>query len=138
MRIESVTNAVTKAAYFTTDVAGALGGMTAGVVIGGVRGGVNGAVEGVREGIEKGSESTVTSAVTMAAIGATGVIGWPIVAAVGGPALAVRMLRPRPGSEQPQDPAVDEAPETKKAVTTAPARRRRSPRSTPRSGAGRR
>lgn len=117
MRIESLTNAATKAAYFTTDVAGALGGMTVGVVVGGVKGGVNGAVDGVRQGIDKGSESTLTSAATMAVIGATGVIGWPIVAAVGGPALAVRMLRPRPGSEQPQESAVDKTPETEHSAT---------------------
>lgn len=123
MRFESVTNAVTKAAYFTTDVAGALGGMTAGVVVGGVKGGLDGAKNGVRTGMEKGTESPVTSAATMAVLGVSGVVGWPIVAAVGGPALAVRMLRPRPGSDE-----ADTEKPTVLDISKAP--RKRAPKKT--------
>lgn len=41
---------------------------------------------------------------TIAALGATGLVGWPIAMVLGGGALAIRMLNPRP-APQPADTA---------------------------------
>ncbi|MEU5841369.1 hypothetical protein [Rhodococcus sp. NPDC047139] len=79
---------VTDTAHAATSVAGAVGG----AALGGLAGSVRGAVDGAREGLSKGSGSTPAAAATLAALGITGLVEWPVLAAVGGSALAVTLL----------------------------------------------
>ena len=89
MNIVSVaTRAVAKTADVTTAAAGAIGG----AAVSGVMGGVRGAVSGVRTGLEDGSHSTAAAALTIGAIGAAGLVEWPVLVTVGGAALAVHQL----------------------------------------------
>jgi hypothetical protein len=72
----------------TTEAAGAIGGAAVNGAIGAVRG----TASGVRKGLSSGRESTPAAAVTLAAIGAAGLVDWPVVVAIGGTALLVREL----------------------------------------------
>ena len=82
MIVDEATRVVRGVADATTTVAGAVGGG----VIGGVTGGIRGTAEGVRDGIRAGSSSTPTAVLTMAAVGAAGLVEWPVLLAVGGTA----------------------------------------------------
>jgi hypothetical protein len=88
---------VTGAADATTAVAGAVGG----AAVDGVIGAVQGAAAGLRNGVGDGSHSTAAAALTLAAIGAAGLVEWPILLAVGGTALLVHQLN-RPARENGQ------------------------------------
>lgn len=85
MIVDEATRVVRGVADATTTVAGAVGGG----VIGGVTGGIRGTAEGVRDGIRAGSSSTPTAVLTMAAVGAAGLVEWPVLLAVGGTALVL-------------------------------------------------
>ncbi|MFE5875990.1 hypothetical protein ACFQ6H_12070 [Rhodococcus sp. NPDC056506] len=85
MIVDEATRVVRGVADATTTVAGAVGGG----VIGGVAGGIRGTAEGVRDGIRSGSSSTPTAVLTMAAVGAAGLVEWPVLLAVGGTALVL-------------------------------------------------
>jgi len=85
MIVDEATRVVRGVADATTTVAGAVGGG----VIGGVTGGIRGTAEGVRDGIRAGSSSTPTAVLTMAAVGAAGLVEWPVILAVGGTALVL-------------------------------------------------
>ncbi|MQP34195.1 hypothetical protein GEO20_19855 [Rhodococcus erythropolis] len=85
MIVDEATRVVRGVADATTTVAGAVGGG----VIGGVTGGIRGTTEGVRDGIRAGSSSTPTAVLTMAAVGAAGLVEWPVLLAVGGTALVL-------------------------------------------------
>ncbi|WP_460973606.1 hypothetical protein [Prescottella soli] len=92
-------------AEVTTSSIGALGGAAVGSVVGGVRGAVSGVAGGTREGIERGSHSTPAALLTMAAVGAVGLVDWPVILTVGGAALVLRQLHERgaqPGHRQPR------------------------------------
>ena len=86
------------AATAITDTAGAVGAAAADGAIGGVRG----AIRGVAHGLHNGSRSTPTAALTLAAVGAAGLIDWPILILVGGTGL---LLRQRPRQTDPK-PAI--------------------------------
>lgn len=75
MIVDEATRVVRGVADATTTVAGAVGGG----VIGGVTGGIRGSAEGVRDGIRAGSSSTPTAVLTMAAVGAAGLVEWPVL-----------------------------------------------------------
>ncbi|RZL74149.1 MAG: hypothetical protein EOP32_35550 [Rhodococcus sp. (in: high G+C Gram-positive bacteria)] len=79
---------VTGAGEAVTATAGAVGGAAVGAVAGSVRG----AVGGVREGVKVGSHSTPAALLTMGAIGAAGLVEWPIVLGAGGTALVLHQL----------------------------------------------
>ncbi|WP_197374227.1 hypothetical protein [Mycolicibacterium baixiangningiae] len=79
---------VTETANATTAAAGAVGGAAVNGIVGGVRGAAN----GVREGLSSGSHSTPAALLTMGAVGAVGLVEWPVLAAVGGTALLARQL----------------------------------------------
>ena len=85
MIVDEATRVVRGVADATTTVAGAVGSG----VIGGVTGGIRGSAEGVRDGIRAGSSSTPTAVLTMAAVGAAGLVEWPVLLAVGGTALVL-------------------------------------------------
>jgi hypothetical protein len=87
---------VTKAADATTAAAGALGG----AAISGIVGGLQGAATGVRTGLASGSHSSAAAALTLGAIGAAGLIEWPLLVTVGGAALVVHQLNRRAGDNE--------------------------------------
>ena len=83
--------AVTETANATAAAAGAVGG----AAVNGVIGGVQGTVAGIRNGVNNGSHSTPAALLTLGAIGATGLVEWPLVLTIGGTALLIRQLNQR-------------------------------------------
>ncbi|WP_063920906.1 hypothetical protein [Nocardia mikamii] len=95
--LEGGVKAISWTADATTSAAGAVGG----AAVNGVLGGMQGVVSGVRSGLSSGSHSTPAAALTLAAIGATGVVDWPVLLGVGGTALVIRKLIAHP-DRQPE------------------------------------
>ncbi|WP_245005939.1 hypothetical protein [Rhodococcus globerulus] len=93
--VSEATRVVTGAASVTTSAVGAVGGG----VVGGVNGGIRGAVGGMRDGMRAGSKSTPTAVLTLAAMGAAGLVEWPILLGVGGAAVVLRQWD-RPDGER--------------------------------------
>jgi hypothetical protein len=89
--IRSATRAVTDTANATTAAAGAVGG----AAVSGVIGGLQGTATGIRRGMRSGSHSTPAALLTVGAIGATGLVEWPILLTAGGAALVVHQLSQR-------------------------------------------
>lgn len=108
--LEGGVKAISWTADATTSAAGAVGG----AAVNGVLGGMQGVVSGVRSGLSSGSHSTPAAALTLAAIGATGVVDWPVLLGVGGTALVLRRLTSHP-DQQPS------------SATRAPAAQRKQP-----------
>jgi hypothetical protein len=109
--LTTAVRAVTKTAQTTTAAAGAVGG----AVVNGAIGGLQGTAAGVRTGLSEGSKSIPAAAMTLAAVGAAGLVEWPLLVTVGGAALLVRQLAQRHDGE-----GTDEsAPEPPKAATKA-------------------
>jgi hypothetical protein len=100
--------AVTKTAQTTTAAAGAVGG----AVVNGAIGGLQGTAAGVRTGLSEGSKSIPLAAMTLAALGAAGLVEWPLLVTVGGAALLVRQL----GQRHDGEGADESAPEPPKAA----------------------
>lgn len=96
--IRGIGRTVSRAATATTAAAGAVGG----AAINGVVGGVKGAAEGIQQGMVVGSKSTPAAALVIGAVGAVGLVEWPILLAVGGGALLLRRLSD--GRDQPSPP----------------------------------
>ena len=93
MRLLSLPFTIVKsAATAITDTAGAMGG----AVINGAAGGIRGAATGAAHGLNTGSRSPTTAAITLAAVGATGLVDWPVIIFVGGTGLLIRQLTGRP------------------------------------------
>lgn len=86
--VRSVGRTLNRAASVTTSTAGAVGG----AAVNGVVGGIKGAAEGIQQGISKGSKSTTAAAVGLGALGAAGLIEWPVLLAVGGGALVLQRI----------------------------------------------
>ncbi len=76
----------------TTEAAGAV----MGAAVGGVLGSVKGVAEGVASGSRAGAHSTPAAAVGLTAVGALGILEWPVVLAIGGTGLVLRQLNTRP------------------------------------------
>ncbi|WP_406272573.1 hypothetical protein OH799_33020 [Nocardia sp. NBC_00881] len=91
---EGAVDVITWTADATTAAAGAVGG----AAVNGVIGGMQGAAAGVKSGLSRGSHSTPAAALTLVAIGAVGLVDWPVLLGVGGTALVVRQLSQRSGS----------------------------------------
>jgi hypothetical protein len=96
---------VTQTADATTAAAGAVGG----AAISGVIGGVQGAVAGIRGGLSSGSHSTPVAALTLGALGAAGLVEWPVLLAIGGSALVVHQLSSRSDGQPSAAPATQRA-----------------------------
>jgi hypothetical protein len=109
--LTTAVRAVTKTAQTTTAAAGAVGG----AVVNGAIGGLQGTAAGVRTGLSEGSKSIPAAALTLAALGAAGLVEWPLLVTVGGAALLVRQLAQRHDREG----ADESAPEPPKAATKA-------------------
>jgi hypothetical protein len=122
--------AITKTADAATATAGAVGGAT----VNGVIGGLQGTAAGIRSGLSNGSQSTPAAALTLAALGAAGLVEWPVLAVVGGAALVVHQLnRGSDGSRSaPADPGPVTAPARKAAPRKASARKASPRKATPR------
>lgn len=89
---------VVRTADATTATVGALGG----AVVTGVIGAVEGAAAGVKNGLKGGGNSSVAAVLTLGAIGAVGLIEWPIVVGVGGAALLIHKLGHREPANIPK------------------------------------
>jgi hypothetical protein len=99
MGIMSLTVRATEdVATATTATAGAAVGATIGAAVGALGGGLRGAAAG----IATGARSEPAAVVGLAAVGAAGLVEWPLVLAVGGTALALRQLRRAEVPMQPQ------------------------------------
>ena len=66
----------------TADASIAAAGTVGGATVNGVVSGVQGVVGGVRSGVSSGSRSTA-AALTLAALGAAGLVEWPVLLPVG-------------------------------------------------------
>jgi hypothetical protein len=91
-------DATVRAATGIVNLTTAAAGAVSGAAVRGVVGGVRGTVEGMRSGVSSGSHSTPAAALTFAALGAAGLVEWPVVLVAGGAALAVRQLSRAPES----------------------------------------
>jgi hypothetical protein len=83
----------------TVDASVAVAGAAGGAAVNGVVGGVQGAVGGVRSGLSTGSRSIPAAALAMAAVGAAGLVEWPVLLPVGATVLAVHYLVHRSDGE---------------------------------------
>jgi len=93
-----------------------------------VIGGMQGTVSGIKSGISSGSNSTPAAALTLAAIGATGLVEWPILLGIGGTALVVHQLNQRSASES--KPAKAAVADTSPSRSSPSAAKRGTPRKT--------
>ena len=117
----------------TADASIAAAGAVGGGPVNGVVGGVQGVVGGVRSGLSSGSRSIPAAALTLAAIGAAGLMEWPVLLTVGGTVMAVHYLTHRSrGERSTRRVALRTAPTGRSgsgASTPHTAARSRSPRS---------
>lgn len=118
--VRSATRFATNTANATTAAAGAVGG----AAINGVVGGVKGTASGIRDGLASGSHSTPAALLTVGAVGAAGLVDWPVLLTLGGAALLIRHFGSHDG-EQPPAAAVTQKPDSR-------------PRSAPAKSAGKR
>jgi hypothetical protein len=109
--VDAAVRLVTGAANTTTAAAGAVGG----AAVNGIVGGVQGAATGIRQGLSSGSRSTPAALLTLGAVGAAGLVEWPVLAAVGGTALLARQLGRDDGAEP-----TPEQPPSSRPRSTAP------------------
>lgn len=107
--VSGALQAVSRTADATAAAAGAIGG----AAVSGVVGGVKGVGSGIRSGISQGSRSPAAAALTLAAVGAAGLVEWPVLLTVGGAALVVHQLNQR---------ATDGQAEAEHTTATAPKR----------------
>jgi hypothetical protein len=126
--VRGATRVVTDAANATTAAAGAVSG----AAINGIIGGVQGTAAGIRSGLSSGSHSTPAALLTMGAIGAAGLVEWPVLLTVGGTALLVRQFNRRDGAGKPAQSA-PAASTTRRMPTKAT--RRPAAKSAPRKAA---
>jgi hypothetical protein len=89
----------------TADAATATAGAIGGAAVDGVIGGIKGAGSGIYSGLRQGSHSTVAAAMTVAAIGATGLVEWPVLLTVGGAVLVVHEISQRARAGHKADPS---------------------------------
>jgi hypothetical protein len=74
-------------------MAASAAGAVGGAILGGLAGSAQGAVTGIKAGADRGSRSTPLAALTIAAVGAAGLLEWPVLLGVGGGVLALREFR---------------------------------------------
>ena len=73
----------------TANAAVAAAGAVGGAAVNGVIGGVQGTAQGVRNGLADGRHSVPAAVLTFAALGATGLVEWPVLLTVGGAVILV-------------------------------------------------
>ncbi|WP_326548955.1 hypothetical protein QGN32_05930 [Mycolicibacterium sp. ND9-15] len=117
--VRGATRFVTNTANATTAAAGAVSG----AAINGVIGGVKGTASGIRDGLSSGSHSTPAALLTVGAVGAAGLVEWPVLLTLGGAVLLIRQLGSRNG-EQPEPAAVAAKPaSTRSTPAKSPGKR---------------
>lgn len=126
----SVLSRSIQATQSLADTATSAAGAVAGAAAGGLVGAVGGGVRGAEEGLAPGSRSVPAAALTLAAIGAAGLIDWPVLVALGGGALILSRLRRGPqetsGSTNAHTATADAArPPTNAATTSTTSRKPR-------------
>jgi len=84
----------------TVDASVAAAGAVGAAAINGVVGGVQGAIGGARSGLSSGSRSTPAAALTLAAVGAAGLVEWPVLLPIGATVLGLHYLTHRSGGER--------------------------------------
>ncbi|HUO37458.1 MAG TPA: hypothetical protein VMU34_06315 [Mycobacterium sp.] len=104
--LQGAVRSVVRVADASTAAVGAVGG----AAFSGVVGGVKGTAAGVREGVANGSHSMPAAALTLAALGAAGLVEWPLLVTVGGAALVIHQLAEQKRHQTPQAPAVAPTP----------------------------
>ncbi|MFC9763261.1 hypothetical protein [Rhodococcus jostii] len=124
----NLVNGTARVATGMGEAATATLGAVGGAAVGGLVGSVKGAAVGAQEGARRGSHSTPAAVLTMGAVAVTGVVQWPIVAAVGGTALVLDQLklgtkpdRPRAGEQSTGPGATTGAEANAAAASAAPA-----------------
>src|ERR1700709_872434 len=86
----------------SADAAAAAAGAVGGAAGNGVIGGLQGTVNGIKNGVSSGSHSTPAAVLTLGAIGAAGLVEWPVLLGIGGTAPGRRA--PHHTSPGPQRP----------------------------------
>jgi len=81
----------------TVAVTGASAAIT-GAAYGAATGAVDGAIRGAGQGLGSGPRATPAAALAVAAVGAAGLIEWPVLLLASGTALVVRQLRHKPAN----------------------------------------
>ncbi|ODR11962.1 hypothetical protein AWC26_07665 [Mycobacterium shimoidei] len=104
---------VNRAAAATTSAAAAAGG----AAVNGVVGGVTGAVSGIQRGVGSKGAAVPAAVLTLGVVGATGLVEWPVVLAIGAGALMLRQL-----SRHDKDGAPAKAAPAKSGSSTPPAK----------------
>jgi hypothetical protein len=113
------------AAETTTKAVGAVGG----AAVSGIVGAVTGAAAGVQRGVGTRSYSMPLAILTLGALGASGLVEWPLVLAVGGGALLLRQMnRPHdaPAASATAARTESKPPRSSQATRTSPRRPRSS------------
>jgi hypothetical protein len=110
---------VARSAEAATAAAGAVGG----AAVNGVIGGLQGTANGIKSGVSSGSHSTPAAVLTLGAIGAAGLVEWPVLLGIGGTALVVRQLNQRTRGTPTAKPTLSAVPEPRKRSTTSAASR---------------
>ena len=114
--MQGAVRAITRSAEATTAAAGAVGG----AAVNGVIGGMQGTVSGIKNGMSSGSHSTPAAAITLAAVGATGLVEWPILLGIGGTALVLHQLNQRSaGESKPTLTAASDTPPSRRPASAA-------------------
>lgn len=115
----NIVNGAARIIARTADVTTAAAGAVGGAAVNGIAGGLQGTAAGIRDGLGKGSHSPAAAAMTLGALGAVGLVEWPLLLAVGGGALVVHQINQRSngsgGAPRPPLQSVDN--------TAAPARK---------------
>jgi hypothetical protein len=113
----------------SAEAATAAAGAVSGAAVNGVIGGLQGTVNGIKNGVSSGSHSTPAALLTLGAIGAAGLVDWPVLLGIGGTALAVRQLNQRAGGTPPPTakPTLSAVPDEPRKRSTASAASRPAP-----------
>ena len=115
----------------------ATAGAAGGAAVNGVIGGIRGALDGVQSGASSGSRSIPAAAFTVAAVGAVGLVEWPVLLTVGATVLGVHYLTHRSGVESPRLSSGRGASRAKGRSGSRGSTARTAARSRPRRGAAR-
>ena len=128
--LQGAARLVGRSAETVMTTAGAVGGAVSNGVVEGLRG----AVQGAKSGLAEGPQSTPAAVLAFAAVGAAGLVEWPVVLGVGATALVLRRLT------APADEEIAEKPRGRLAASDdttsrAPARASRTAKSTAKNAA---
>lgn len=96
--LQSAARLVGRSAETVVATAGAVGGALTNGVVEGLRG----AARGAKSGLAEGTQSTPAAVLAFAAVGATGLVEWPVLLGVGATAYVLRRLNPSSDGDDSQ------------------------------------